>query len=105
MNAQFAHVATLVPMDRVRVGNTSEASTQLTGPKLSEKKILVRKIIAMPARCAARFVDWSGGKDATMAVRIEYVTTKLPAPNMSGFLRPTVSNSRVMKLHSYDISP
>ena len=71
MNAQLAHVATLVPMDHVRVGNTSEASTQLTGPKLSEKKMLVRNIMAMPARCATKFVDSSGGNDATMAVRME----------------------------------
>lgn len=33
-----------------------------------------------------------------MAVRIEYVTTKLPAPNMRGFFRPTVSRARVIKL-------
>ena len=98
MNAQFAHVATLVPMDRVLVGKTSEASTQLTGPKLTEKKILVRKIIAIPALWAERFVDSSGGKEATMAVRMEYVTTKLPAPNMRGFFRPTVSRIKVMKL-------
>ena len=71
MKAQFAHVATLVPMDRVLVGKTSEASTQLTGPKLSEKNMLVRKIIAIPARCAAWLVDSSGGKDATIAVRTE----------------------------------
>lgn len=28
---------------------TSDASTQLTGPKLREKKMLVKKIIAIPA--------------------------------------------------------
>ena len=71
--------------------------------------MLVMKIIAMPARCAEVCVFGtpltSGGKHATIAVRIEYVTTKLPAPNMSGFLRPTVSNNSVMKLHSHDISP
>lgn len=60
--------------------------------------MLVMKIIAIPARCAARFVDWSGGNDATMAVSTEYVTTKLPAPNRRGFFRPTVSRTSVMKL-------
>ena len=73
-----------------------------TGPNDSEKKMLVMKIMAIPARCALRCVFGtpftSGGNDATMAVRIEYVTTKLPAPNMSGRFRPTVSSTSVMKL-------
>ena len=67
--------------------------------------MLVRNIIAMPARWAGWFVDSSGGKHATMAVRTEYVTTKLPAPNMSGFFRPTVSRMSVMKLHTHSVSP
>ncbi len=29
------------------------------------------------------------------------MTTKLPAPNMRGFFRPTVSRTRVMKLPVY----
>jgi hypothetical protein len=33
----------------VLVGNTSDANTQLTGPKLQEKKILSMNIIPMPA--------------------------------------------------------
>jgi hypothetical protein len=57
----------------------------------------------MPARCAVGCGFgtplMSGGKHATMAVRTEYVTTKLPAPNMRGFFRPTVSRTRVMKLY------
>ena len=95
-------VATEVPMALVFVGKTSEASTHDTGPNDSEKKILVMKIMAIPARCADVFVFGcpltSGGKQATMAVRTEYVQTNAPAPNMSGFLRPTVSRIRVMKL-------
>ena len=42
---------------RIAGKRTSEASTQLTGPKLSEKKMLVRNIIAIPARCAGWIVD------------------------------------------------
>lgn len=48
-DTQLAQVATLVPMDLVLVGKTSDASTQLTGPKLKEKKILSMKIMAIPA--------------------------------------------------------
>lgn len=46
---QFEQVATLVPRDRVLVGKTSAARTQLTGPKLREKKMLSIKIMAIPA--------------------------------------------------------
>ena len=46
--ATFEHLPE-VPMDRVLVGKTSEANTQDTGPNESEKKILVMKIIAIPA--------------------------------------------------------
>ena len=35
---------------------------------------------------------------ATIADRIEYVTMKLPAPKRRGFLRPTVSSIKVIKL-------
>lgn len=67
LKAQLAQVATLVPIDLVLVGktcvvtldpeqrkqqwprHTSEANTQLTGPKLREKNILVKNIIATPA--------------------------------------------------------
>ena len=38
------------------------------------------------------------GSFAKIAARIENVMTKLPAPNTSGFLRPTRSSTRVMKL-------
>ena len=51
--------------------HTSDARTQLTGPKLREKKMLVRKIMAIPALCAESFVDWSGGNEATIAVKTE----------------------------------
>ncbi len=40
----------------------------------------VRKIMAMPARCAERFDAAVGGNDATMAANIEKVTTKDAAP-------------------------
>lgn len=80
LNAQLEQVATLVPMARTRVGKTSEASTQDTGPNESEKLMEVRKIIAMPARCAVWFAFSPGGNDATIAARIEKVTTKEPAP-------------------------
>ena len=33
------------------------------------------------------------------------MTTKLPAPNMRGFLRPTVSNIKVIKLSQMRIEP
>lgn len=46
---QLAQVATLVPIARVLVGKTSDARTQLTGPKLREKMILSIKIMATPA--------------------------------------------------------
>jgi glycerol-3-phosphate O-acyltransferase len=46
---QLEQVATLVPIARVFVGKTSDARTQLTGPKLREKKILSIKIMATPA--------------------------------------------------------
>lgn len=40
---------------------------------------------------------------ATIADRIEYVTMKLPAPKRRGFLRPTVSSIKVIKLcESYE---
>jgi len=115
-------VATLVPIDLVLVGKTSEANTQLTGPKLKEKNILSIKIIATPAldkegelmttdsqckkashRCAATLtVPWTpsgrGGFVATIAARIAYNTTKTVAPNKSGFFRPTRSRKSVMKL-------
>lgn len=68
-------------MLRVRVGKTSDARTHETGPKEREKLMEVRKIMAMPARCAARFiVEEPGGNDATIAARIENVTTKDAAP-------------------------
>lgn len=38
------------------------------------------------------------GSFARIAARIEKVTTKLAAPNMSGFLRPTRSRINMMKL-------
>ena len=139
---QLAQVATLVPMARVLVGNTfvqhmsishptqcrqptSDASTQLTGPKLREKNILVKNIIAIPAlyvpsrsaldprmgkkryhyRCAATLglvgvtlVGSAGGLVATMAAKIENVATKLAAPNTRGFFLPTRSRMSVMKL-------
>lgn len=60
--------------------------------------MLVMKIIAIPARCAASLCDVAGGNDATIAVKTEYVTTKLPAPNMRGFFLPTVSRIVVMNL-------
>ena len=50
LNAQLKHVATLVPILLERVGKTSEARTQDTGPNEREKTIEVRKIIAIPAR-------------------------------------------------------
>ena len=74
LNAQFAQVATLVPIERVRVGktysdnmhpafrlsrnwlgweHTSDANVQLTGPNEKEKNMVVMNIIAIPARCAA----------------------------------------------------
>ena len=43
--------------DQSALRHTSDARTQLTGPKLREKKILVRKIMAIPALCAGWFVD------------------------------------------------
>jgi len=114
-------VATLVPIDLVLVGKTSDANTQLTGPKLKEKNILSMKIIATPAldkdgelmtmnfqckeshRCAATLtVPWTpsgrGGLVATIAARIAYNTTKTVAPNKRGFFRPTRSRKSVMKL-------
>lgn len=95
----MAHVATLVPMARVFVGNTSDANTQLTGPKLREKMMLVKKIMAIPAFCAAALaVSESTGLVAKMAAKIENVTTKLPAPKIRGFLRPTRSRTKTMKL-------
>jgi hypothetical protein len=48
-HTQFEQVATLVPIDRVLVGKTSDANTQLTGPKLKEKKMLSMKIMPIPA--------------------------------------------------------
>ena len=77
---------------------TSEARTQLTGPKLRENIILVRNIMAIPTLCAVRFADSPGGKHATMALKIENVITKDPAPNARGFFRPTRSMRNVMKL-------
>jgi hypothetical protein len=35
-----------------------------------------------------------------MALRTEKVTTKLAAPNIKGFLRPTESRTSVIKLHT-----
>lgn len=81
---------------------TSDARTQETGPKDREKKILVMNITAIPALCAATcgfgIPSTSGGKQATIAVSIEYVTVMIPAPNIKGFLRPTVSRTNVIKL-------
>lgn len=99
---QLAQVATLVPMARVFVGKTSDANTQLTGPKLREKLMLVKKIMAMPAFCAAALaVAESTGFVAKIADKMEKVTTKLPAPKMSGFLRPTRSRTKMMKLSKH----
>lgn len=78
---------------------TSDASTQLTGPKLNEKTILSIKIIAIPALCAAKLVTPSpGGKEATMADRMEKRATLAAHPKRRGFFLPTVSRMSVMKL-------
>ena len=78
---------------------TSEANTQEIGPKLRENMILVINIIAIPARCAAKFVSpLPAGKEQTMALKTENVHTKLAAPNRSGRLRPIRSRRSVMKL-------
>lgn len=53
LNSQLAQVATAVPMERVLVGKTSDASTQDTGPKDSENMTEVMKIMAIPARWAS----------------------------------------------------
>lgn len=98
LNAQLQQVATAVPRARVRVGKTSDARTQVIGPKEREKTIEVRKIIAMPARCAVRLSVVPGGKEATIAASTENVHTKVAAPKSSGFLRPTRSRKIVMKL-------
>ena len=58
----------------------------------------VRKIIAIPARCAARLSVCSGGKEETMAARMENVQTNTADPNTNGFFRPIRSRSKVMKL-------
>lgn len=83
-----------------RVGKTSEARTQLTGPKEREKTMEVRKIIAMPARWAARLgvLEVEGGKEETRAARMENVHMKVQAPKRRGFFRPMRSMRRVMKL-------
>jgi len=39
-----------------------------------------------------------GGKDATMALSTEKRRTNEAAPNIRGFLRPTVSSAKTMKL-------
>lgn len=79
---------------------TSEASTQLTGPKLRENIILVMNIIAMPALCAAWLTfSASTGFVARIAAKMEKRRTKLPAPNIKGFFLPTRSKTKMMKLH------
>ena len=99
LKAQLQQVATAVPIERVRVGNTSAASTQLTGPNEREKTIDVKKIIAIPARCAAKFISPEpGGNDATIAASTENVQTKVAAPKSKGLLRPIRSTRSVMKL-------
>ena len=53
---------------------TSDASTQDTGPNDREKKMLVIKMTAIPARwavtCELGMPSTSGGKQATIAVSI-----------------------------------
>lgn len=80
------------------MGKTSDASTQLTGPKERAKTMDVRKITAIPARCADRFCVSPGGKDETMAVRMENVQTNVAEPKRRGRFLPTRSSRRVMKL-------
>ena len=81
------------------MGKTSEARTQLTGPKEREKTMDVRKIMAIPARWAARFgVVESAGKEETRAARMENVQMKIEAPKRRGFFRPTRSIRSAMKL-------
>lgn len=53
--------------------------------------------MAMPARCAARFVV-PGGNEATIAASTEKVHTKVAAPKRRGFFRPMRSRKIVMKL-------
>lgn len=57
--------------------------------------------MAMPARCAGALVvvpSVVGGKEARIAERVEKAATKNTEPKMRGFLRPTRSARRVMKL-------
>ena len=103
LNAKLAQVAALVPILRVRVGKTSEARTHETGPKEREKLMEVKKIMAIPALCADRFVVAVGGNEATIAARTEKVTTKDAAPYSSGFFLPIRSRRRVMKLSYCDV--
>lgn len=101
LKAQLQQVATLVPIERVLVGKTSEARTHDTGPYERENTMDVRKIMAIPARSAARLAllpSARGGKEATMAARMENVMMKVPEPNKRGLLRPTRSIKIVMKL-------
>ena len=90
-----------MPSARERVGKTSDASTHETGPKLTEKMMVVKKMSAIPARWAARLGDMpaaDGGKDAMMAERAEKLKTKKREPKRRGFLRPTRSRRKRMKL-------
>lgn len=78
---------------------TSDASTQETGPKLKEKQILSMKIMPIPALWAERLMmPESRGKEASMAESIEKRTTFAAQPKRRGFLRPTVSSMKMMKL-------
>jgi len=83
---------------------TSDARTQLTGPKLSENTIVMRKIMAIPALCAAVFTPLgeSAGKDAVIAARMANNATSDAQPNRRGLRRPTLSMNSVMKLFLFD---
>jgi hypothetical protein len=82
------------------VGKTSEARTHEIGPKLREKIMEVRKMRAIPARWAAALVVVASpaGKEAMIAERAEKLKTKKREPKRSGFLRPTRSRRKRMKL-------
>jgi hypothetical protein len=62
------------------------------------------KIIAMPAFCAEGLCTAVGGKEATMAVRMQYRMARATQLKMRGLRRPTRSMMNRMKLGAWLIT-
>jgi hypothetical protein len=78
---------------------TSLMYVQLVGPKLSEKHIETKKIIATPALDKSLFSPF-GFCELITASMIKHIVIAT-VPNSSGFLRPTLSAIKKMKKQSY----